>query len=131
MGTGRRLGVNGFAVLAYLFMAGAGASALLAEPSPSLVQQGGYALTAVWSAVSIAGAVTGFLGVLSRSPVWVLLGSGLCASACLLWGASLVLQAVYAGTRTQYTAACAAGALVALFVQHCLDVASARRVREE
>lgn len=113
-------------VLVYLFVAGAGVAALLA-PSPALVEQGGALLTDVWAGLCLVGAVIGTFGVCSGRTLPDLIGSGVAASACFVWGVSLVLQAVATGIGTTYTAACAAGALSVVFTQHCVNLVRAPR----
>lgn len=127
-GTRRRVRYLIGATITYTLIACAGASALLA-PSPALVKQAGTVLTIVWAVLCLAGAVVGTCGIWAGRILPDLIGSGLAASACFVWGASLVLQAIdttVPGT-PPYTAACAAAALATVFTQHCVNLVRAPR----
>lgn len=127
-GTRRRARYLIGAIVTYALIACAGVSALL-SPSPALVQQGGMLLTGVWAVLCLIGAVVGVFGVWTARILPDLIGSGIAASACFVWGASLVLQAVdveVSGT-PPYTAACAAAALATVFTQHCVNLVRAPR----
>jgi hypothetical protein len=117
---------NGWVLAAYLMIAGAGVAAIN-DPSPALVQQAGHVITDVWAVFCLFAASTGVVGICSARTLLDLVGSGIAASACFVWGASLVLQAIQGDTATPYTAACAAGALTALFVQRWIDLTKAYR----
>jgi hypothetical protein len=113
---------HGFMLAGYLFMLAAGISVIVDTPSPALSRQGGPAIVAAWATLCIAGGTLGIVGVLAHKAVADVTGAGLCSSACLVWGVSVVLQAVSADTKGSATAACVAFAIASLFLRRFVDV---------
>lgn len=109
-------------LIAYLLIAAAGVSVIVDAPSPALSRQGGTAIVAAWASLCILGGLLGVAGVLAHKVVLDVTGAGLCSTACLVWGASVVLQAVNANTTGSVTAACVAFTVQSLFLRRFVDV---------
>lgn len=112
---------DGFMTVAYLLIAAAGVSAF-ATPSPALSKQGGMVIVLVWGSLCTLGGVAGLLGVVLRRDVVDVTGAYVCASACSVWGAAIVLQAFTAASASSITAACVAFAMTALFARRATDI---------
>jgi hypothetical protein len=110
----------------YSLFALAGALALFAFPSPSLLSQGGRVIVDVWALFCLVGGIAGVVGLVLPRPQVEAGGVIFLSSASLTWTVSLILQAVSAGTVIPLTAAAIAGALTAKLAHRVLVVVRRR-----
>jgi hypothetical protein len=110
--------------VAYLLITAAGVSAFT-TPSPALSKQGGGTIVVVWAVLCTLGGLAGLVGIALRRDVVDVTGAYVCSTACLVWGAAIVLQAFTSDTASSITAACVAFAMTALFARRATDMRQA------
>lgn len=107
--------------IAYLLIAAAGVSAF-STPSPAISSQGGQLIAFAWSGLCTLGGVAGLLGIALHRVIVDVTGAYVCASACVVWGAAVMLQAFTTAASTSITATCVAFAMTALFARRATDI---------